>query len=77
MKMPKHKKEKNSTLPKHRHCLACGISISVDKQFCGKECEEEFKKFSRRKKMQFIAILALYSLIFVLFFILPRLSASS
>ena len=75
--MSRHKKEKNSSLLKHRHCVACGISISVDKQFCGQECEGEFKKFSKRRKMQFIIPLVLYGLIFLLFFILPRVLAKS
>jgi predicted nucleic acid-binding Zn ribbon protein len=71
--MSKHKKNKNSELLNHHHCITCGTVISVDKQFCGEQCEEEFKKFSKRRKMQFIAVLALYGIMFLLFFILPPL----
>jgi predicted nucleic acid-binding Zn ribbon protein len=71
--MSKHKKEEKFTLPNHRHCLICGKPINAHEQFCGEECKEEFKKFSKRRKMQFVTLFAMYGLMFLALFILPRL----
>jgi len=49
--MSKRKKEITPALVKHRHCIVCGVSTDADKRFCGSECEKEFEKESKRRKM--------------------------
>ena len=36
-------------IPKHRHCLNCGVSIPPDQVFCSEKCKIEY--IQRRKRM--------------------------
>ena len=63
------KKRDGSIFSEHRHCRVCGISINVDKQFCGEKCEETFKKERRKRRIIDISfIIFMIFLLFILFF---------
>jgi predicted nucleic acid-binding Zn ribbon protein len=56
-------------IPKHRHCLNCGISIPPDQVFCSEKCRIEYMQ--RRKRMlrtqyMFLAIAGLIILYYII-----------
>ena len=59
------KTEQRSTIPKHRHCVVCATPISYDKEFCGPNCEDRFKRAERKKKYTFILILLMFPVLFL------------
>lgn len=66
-KMSKYlKPEIKASIPKHRHCLVCSTPIPLEKEFCGPNCEDTFKKAERRRKYQFIIILLMFPALFFL-----------
>ncbi|MEM3517038.1 MAG: DUF2116 family Zn-ribbon domain-containing protein [Candidatus Bathyarchaeia archaeon] len=54
--MKKHSKEDYSIF-KHHHCQICEMPIPMDKKFCSKKCEEEFKKIEKRRKYSTLLML--------------------
>jgi len=67
--MPKREIKSVPTLLKHSHCPICGMSIGLDKVFCGKECGEEFNKAPTRRKITNLALV----IIMLVSFSLPLL----
>jgi len=67
------KAEAERGIPKHRHCIVCSTPISFDKEFCGPNCEDQFKRAERRRKYSMVAIIAMFPLLyFVLTFLIRR-----
>ncbi|MEM3381881.1 MAG: DUF2116 family Zn-ribbon domain-containing protein [Candidatus Bathyarchaeia archaeon] len=66
------RKEAQPSIPKHRHCNICGISISPDKIYCSKNCEAEYKKMSRRRTYTFILTLLIFPIIMILMLLTTR-----
>jgi predicted nucleic acid-binding Zn ribbon protein len=64
------KQAEKVTIPKHRHCVVCSTPISIDREFCGPMCEDQFKRSERKRKYTFIIVLLMFP---VLFFILAFL----
>ncbi|MDY6986231.1 MAG: DUF2116 family Zn-ribbon domain-containing protein [Candidatus Thermoplasmatota archaeon] len=55
-------------IPEHKHCMICGKSISVDKDFCSDKCRDEYNSImKRRKRSNYIMIIVLIILMAVLF----------
>jgi len=52
--MPKPRKKQEIRISKHRHCRYCGISVKLDEEFCSRECEDEFERFSKKRKYIFL-----------------------
>jgi len=38
-------------IPKHKHCLNCGVSIPADRETCSESCRLEWEKMLKRKKL--------------------------
>lgn len=67
------KPEVKSAVPKHRHCNVCATPISFDKEFCGPNCEDQFKRGERKRRYTFILILLMFPVVFLLLTVLrPR-----
>ena len=51
------------TIPKHKHCNNCGLSIPPDEEFCSESCRGEFDRMVKRKRkwmwLPFIITIAL------------------
>jgi predicted nucleic acid-binding Zn ribbon protein len=58
------KQETKASIPKHRHCVVCATPIPFDKEFCGPNCEDKFKRSERRRKYTFILILLMFPVLF-------------
>ena len=66
------KQEQKASIPKHRHCIVCSTPISIEQQFCGLSCEDEFKRAERKRKYTFIVILAMFPILFLILTLLRR-----
>ena len=67
------KPEQRATIPKHRHCVVCANPITMDREFCGPNCEDQFRRGERKKKYTFILILLMFPVVFLLLTVLrPR-----
>jgi predicted nucleic acid-binding Zn ribbon protein len=66
------KQEERASIPKHRHCVVCSTPVSMDKEFCGPNCEDQFKRGERKRKYTFIAILLLFPVLFLVLTLLRR-----
>jgi predicted nucleic acid-binding Zn ribbon protein len=60
------KQETKASVPKHRHCAVCATPIAFEKEFCGPNCEDQFKRSERKRKYTFILILLMFPVIFLL-----------
>ncbi|HUO41819.1 MAG TPA: DUF2116 family Zn-ribbon domain-containing protein [Methylomirabilota bacterium] len=58
------KQEQKASVPKHRHCIMCSTPISLEEQFCGPNCEDQFKRSERKRKYTFLAILLMFPILF-------------
>ncbi|MBS7657641.1 MAG: DUF2116 family Zn-ribbon domain-containing protein [Candidatus Bathyarchaeia archaeon] len=54
------------SIPKHKHCLICGVSVSVDKEFCSDKCEEQYNKMVKRRKYSLWIMLIFPAFFFIL-----------
>jgi predicted nucleic acid-binding Zn ribbon protein len=45
----RQKKEKMS-IPRHAHCLICGMTIPENETFCSSKCRDEYEKTMKRQK---------------------------
>jgi predicted nucleic acid-binding Zn ribbon protein len=63
-------------IPPHKHCLKCGRSIPVNKEFCSAECQEfiegEENRRKRRTRLVVFSYLGLF-IVIILVFVLPTL----
>jgi predicted nucleic acid-binding Zn ribbon protein len=59
------KKDEKTGIPKHRHCVVCATPIAMDREFCGPNCEGQFKRAERKRKYTFIVILMMFPLLFL------------
>jgi predicted nucleic acid-binding Zn ribbon protein len=66
------KQAEKVTIPKHRHCVMCSTPISVDREFCGQMCEDQFKRSERKRKYTFIIVLLMFPVLFFLLAFLRR-----
>lgn len=66
------KQEVKATVPKHRHCVVCSTPISFDKEFCGPNCEDQFKRTERKRKYTFIVILLMFPVLFLVLTLFRR-----
>jgi predicted nucleic acid-binding Zn ribbon protein len=66
------KPEAKVTIPKHRHCIVCSTPISFDKEFCGPNCQDQFKRQEKKRKYMFIAILLMFPALFLILTLLRR-----
>jgi len=61
------KQAEKVSIPRHRHCIVCATPISIEKEFCGSECEDQFKKAERRRKyMMIVPILLIFPFFFLI-----------
>lgn len=47
-----------SSIVQHKHCVHCGKVCGPDKDTCSQDCEAEFNKKVRKKKMYYYIWLA-------------------
>jgi predicted nucleic acid-binding Zn ribbon protein len=60
-------------IPKHKHCLICGVSIPFDKEFCSEKCEEQYNKMVRKRKYSLWIIMLIFPIMFlILLFLTPK-----
>jgi len=64
--------QQKATIPKHRHCVVCSSPISMDKEFCSTNCEDQFKRTERKRKYTFIAILLMFPVLILVLSLLSR-----
>lgn len=53
-------------LAQHRHCRSCDKAIPYKDEFCGNECESEWKTKMRKKKNQLTYFYAVMVIIMIL-----------
>jgi len=66
------KQAEKVSVPRHRHCVMCSSPISMDREFCGASCEDEFKRVEKKRKYQMFIPLLLLPLIFIILLLLRR-----
>jgi predicted nucleic acid-binding Zn ribbon protein len=66
----KHQKEAAPVIVKHRHCPVCQTPIPMSKEFCSSTCEEENKRFVRRRRYTFVLTLAMFPVLLILLMLL-------
>lgn len=66
------KREEKTVIPRHRHCVVCSTPIGMDKEFCGPNCEDEFKRSERKKKYMFFVILLMFPVLFLILTLFSR-----
>ena len=68
LKMSKYLKpeQQKSGISKHRHCVVCATPVPMEKEFCGPNCEDQFKRAERKKKYTFILILLMFPVLFLI-----------
>jgi predicted nucleic acid-binding Zn ribbon protein len=55
-------------IPEHKHCMICGKSISVEREFCSEDCQEQYNGImKKRKRSNYIMIIVMVILLAVLF----------
>ena len=61
-------------VPSHKHCVICGKSISIDKEFCSQKCEEDYSRIVKRRKRSNYLMIALLVVMMAILFV-PALLA--
>ena len=58
-------------VPKHKHCVNCGVSIPPEKETCSDRCKLEWDKMVKRKKywVYIPYIIAAILMLFLLFYL--------
>ena len=64
--------QQKAGISKHRHCVVCATPVPMDKEFCGPNCEDQFKRAERKKKYTFILILLMFPVLFLVLTLLAR-----
>ncbi|MBS7656129.1 DUF2116 family Zn-ribbon domain-containing protein [Candidatus Bathyarchaeota archaeon] len=60
-------------IPKHKHCLICGISVAFDKEFCSEKCEEQYSKMVKKRKYSLWIMMLIFPAMFlILLFLTPK-----
>jgi len=55
-------------IPEHKHCMICGKSISMEREFCSEDCQEQYNSImKKRKRSNYIMIIVMVVLLAVLF----------
>jgi len=68
----KHRK-KETTIPRHSHCLVCGATIPENETFCSNKCRDEYEKIIKKQRyLRFTAFLPviIVTIFFILLFLL-------
>lgn len=66
------KQAEKVTMPRHRHCVVCSSPIPMEREFCGPNCEDQFKRGERKRKYTFIGILMLFPVLFLILTLFKR-----
>jgi predicted nucleic acid-binding Zn ribbon protein len=65
------KQAEKVSVPRHRHCIVCATPISLEKEFCGSICEDQYKRVERKRKYQLvIPMLIMFPVLFLLLFLM-------
>jgi len=66
-------KIEEAPIPKHKHCMICGVSIPIDKEFCSEKCEEQYNKMVKKRKYSlWIMMLIFPAMLLILLLLSPR-----
>jgi predicted nucleic acid-binding Zn ribbon protein len=60
------KVEAKAALVKHKHCPICQTPISMSKDFCSKDCEQESKRMDRSRRNRFILLMMMFPILFLI-----------
>ena len=59
----------------HKHCLVCGLAVSVGKEFCSTTCEKEYMDWKNKQKGKnrntWVCMIGVIVVMVVLMFVLP------
>ena len=66
------KQAEKVAIAKHRHCVMCSTPISMDREFCGSMCEDQFKRSERKRKYTFMIVLLMFPVLFFLLVLLRK-----
>ena len=66
------KPEQKTSIPKHRHCIICSTPIAMDHEFCGPNCEDQFRRSERKRKYTFLIILLMFPVLFLVLALFRR-----
>lgn len=58
--------QQKASIPRHKHCTVCATAIPMEKEFCGPNCEDKFKRNERKRKYTFILILLMFPALFLI-----------
>ncbi|MDJ0269477.1 MAG: DUF2116 family Zn-ribbon domain-containing protein [Aigarchaeota archaeon] len=47
--MSRKRRKETTSIPKHRHCPVCGISIKPENQFCSLYCKKKYEEFMKKE----------------------------
>jgi len=66
------KQAEKVSVPRHRHCIVCATPIGLEREFCGPNCEDEFKRAERKRKYMMVIPILLIFPFFLLLLLLGR-----
>ena len=62
----------------HKHCIACGIAVPIDKDYCSLECKDKFQGYEKKKNRNnyiMIGVMAVVMIVFI--FVMPMLTGGA
>jgi len=62
--------KKENLIPKHSHCMICGVSIAENEMFCSDKCRDEYQKMLKRQKYMRLNALIPVAVVIIMFIIL-------
>jgi predicted nucleic acid-binding Zn ribbon protein len=65
--------QQKATVPKHKHCIVCATPIAFEREFCGPNCEDQFRRSEKKRKYtQLIMMLMIPLMVVILLLFRPR-----
>ncbi|MGB9693419.1 MAG: DUF2116 family Zn-ribbon domain-containing protein [Fervidobacterium sp.] len=64
------KSSKKELIPKHSHCIICGVSIAENEMFCSDKCRDEYQRMMKRQKYTRLTALITVIVVILMFIIL-------
>jgi predicted nucleic acid-binding Zn ribbon protein len=58
------------SIPKHTHCIVCGVSIAENEMFCSNKCRDEYQRMMKRQKYMRLSAFIPVIVVIIMFVIL-------